>query len=84
MESLVYSELCRFALIDKRALDKTLEKIANFDKNGKNFFYFLEMNNDEKFKSDLNDLIQQRNEFKSKNMTNSLQDANNKIRKLIR
>ena len=84
MESLVYSELSRFALIDKRALDKTLEKIANFDKNGKNFFYFLEMNNDEKFKSDLNDLIQQRNEFKSRNMLNSLQDANNKIGKLIR
>lgn len=84
MESLVYSELYRFALVDKRALDKTLEKIANFDKNGKNFFYFLEMNNDEKFKSDLNNLIQQRNEFQSKNMTNSLKTVNDDIRTLIR
>lgn len=84
MENLVFSELSRFALIDKRALDKTLEKIANFDKNGKNFFYFLEMNNDEKFKSDLNNLIQQKNEFQSKNMTNSLQDINKQIGYLIR
>lgn len=84
MENLVYSELSRFALVDKRALDETLEKIDNFDENGKNFFYFLEMNNDEQFKQQLNNLIQQKNKFQSKNMTNSLQTVNKDIRNLIR